>query len=86
MTIKILTACAALALVGCASDKGGTDTDADRTYGTGSQIQTNGSNISTNGNNVSTNGPATNAVPHQGLGAEQQTAPQTPQNPENRPL
>ena len=81
MTIKILTVCAALALVGCASDdQGGTDTDADRTYGTGSTIQTNGSNISTNGT-------ATNAVPHQGLGSERQTAPQTPQNsPESRPL
>jgi hypothetical protein len=83
MTIKILTVCAALAFVGCASDdQGGTDTDANRTYGTDSQIQTNGSN-------VSTNGTGTNAIPHQGLGAEQQTAPQTPQNSPssgNRPL
>ena len=80
MTIKILTVCAALALVGCASDdQGSANTDADRTYGTGSQIQTNGSN-------VSTNGPATNAVPHQGLGAEQQTAPQNSPSSGNRPL
>jgi hypothetical protein len=79
MKMQILAVCAALALVGCASDhRGGTETEIDRTYGTGSQIQT----------NISTNGTATNAAPHQGHGAEHQTSPQTPQNssPDNRPL
>ena len=78
MTIKILTVCAALALVGCAShNKGGTDSDVNRTQGT-SEIRTNDTKTSTN---------TTNNIPHQGQGSENQTAPQnsTPSSG-NRPL
>ena len=80
MTIKILTVCAALALVGCASDdQGTTGTDIDRTQGSSSQILTNGSNTSTN---------TTNNIPHQGQGAETQTNPQKSTTPQsgNLPL
>jgi len=79
MTIKILTVCASLALVGCAShDKGGTNGDVNRTQGSDSQSLTNGSTTSTN---------TTNNIPHQGQGSETQTAPQnaTPSSG-NRPL
>lgn len=74
MTIKILTACAALALVGCASnDRGSSTTSSDQTYGTGS-------NMTNSTNNAS--------APHQGQGAEQQqnTSPNSAQGSGNRPL
>ena len=81
MTLKILTCCAALALVGCASDYQGTmDTDTERTSGTGSI--TNGTGTVTNGTNN-----ADQAIPHQGQGAESQRGLENPPpSSENRPL
>lgn len=81
MTQKILVLCAALALVGCASDYQGTmGSENERTQGTGSI--TNGTGTVTNGTNNTDQ-----VIPHQGQGAESQTAPQNPPpNPENRPL